>query len=303
MEKALDFVRRFHQETGQVPSVRRICRAADLSPPRFYRLFGSLESLVERSGLKLDRETMARIKSTRKATRKRVKKSKRKYTQKEQPPPAVESGDVEQPHVRAFEEIRENVQDEEEAKDMITEKAQCFAEELKTLALTGHPHVNGPILEALAEVLPLILWYNYDVEATIPDLLVANHTLKQVKKQRKKLRKQQTQLDGERLELESARELLNRDSSKKSLLEHIEKLEWQGKVNIKRFNETYEVLKRFRTLFRELMKVIRKFPDCHKTFVENMMESHNDVLEWLLSKKWTRLSFEAEGMSRLPSQT
>jgi len=186
---------------------------------------------------------------------------------------------------------------------MIMEKAQCFAEELKTLVLTSHPDVAGAILQALGEVLPHILWFNFDVEATIPDLLVANDVLKQVKKQRKKLRKERSQLDGERLELERGRELLKRDSSKKSLLEHVEKLEWQRKVDIKRFNEAYDAFKRFRTLFRELMPIIRKFPDCHKTFVENMMESHDDVLEWLLSKKWTRLSFETEGTSRLPSRT
>lgn len=302
MEKALDFVRRFHQETGQVPSVRRICRAADLSPPRFYRLFGSLESLVERSGLKLDRETKARIKSTRKATRKRSKKSMRKHVQKEQASSIVESGDVDQPHVRAFERIRENITDVEEAQDSIRENAGRFAEELKTLVITGHPDVNGPILEALGEVLPHILWFNYDVEATIPDLLAANDTLKQIKKQRKKLRKERSQLDGERLELERARELLKRDSDKKSLLEHIEKLEWQRKVNIKRFNETYDAFKRFRTLFRELMQVMRKFPGCQKVFVQNMMESHGDVLKWLTSRKM-RLSFETEGRATRPSRT
>jgi hypothetical protein len=271
--------------------------------PRFYRRYGSLESLVEKAGLKLDKTTMARIKSTRKATRKRVKKSKRKYTQKEQPPSIVESGHVEQPHVRAFEEIRENVQDEEEAKDMIMEKAQCFAEELKTLVLDSNIEVCTAILEALNEILPHVLFYKYDVAADIQDLLSAKDILRQVRKERKKLRKQQNQLDDERQEIQRGRELLKREGNKASLLEHVEKLEWQMKVNTKRFNEAYEALKRFRVLFRALWSIASKCPNCPKTFMQNMMESHGDVLEWLLSKKWTRLSFETEGRATLPSRT
>ena len=265
-----------------------------------------MESICEKADIKIDKRMKNRLKISRKATRKRSKKSVRKHVQNEQTPPVVKSVNDEPAQMSAFEKIEEAREDAEAAHDTIVENAQRFAEELKTLVLGTTDEVsvevNTAILEALNEVIPVILFYKYDIMADIPDLLVAKDVLKQVKKERKKLRKEQIQLDGERLEIQRGWEELKRSSDKASLLEHVEKLEWEKKVSINRFNETYDAFKQFRTLFRELMPVIRRFPDCQKVFVQNMMENHNDVLKWLTSGGM-RLSFETEDKPKLPSRT
>ena len=218
--------------------------------------------------------------------------------------PPVETVNVQPVHTPAFEGLMQKGEDE----DSIKEHAKVFAEELKTMVIGENPDHQVPLeaynalIEALVEVLPVILYCKYDVWAELPDLLVAQDVLKKARKERKKLRKEQIQLDGERLEIQEARELLKRDNNKAALIEHIEKLEWKIKVDAKRFNEAYEAFQRFRTLFRELMPVIRKFPDCHQLFVQNMMENHNDVLNWLTSGGM-RLSFESEGTPKPASRT
>jgi hypothetical protein len=265
-----------------------------------------MESICEKADIKIDKRMKNRLKISRKATRKRSKKSVRKHVQNEQTPPVVKSVNDEPAQTSAFEKIEEAREDAEAADDTIVENAQRFAEELKTLVLGTTDEVsvevNTAVMEALNEVIPVILLYKYDIMADIPDLLVAKDVLKQVKKERKKLRKQQTQLNSERLEIQRARELLKRDSDKAALLERVERLEWEKKVSVNRFNETYDAFKQFRTLFREIMPVIRKFPDCQEVFMQNMMKSHDDVLKWLTSGGM-RLSFETEGTPRLGRRT
>jgi len=265
-----------------------------------------MESICEKADIKIDKRMKNRLKISRKATRKRSKKSVRKHVQNEQTPPVVESVNDEPAQMSAFEKIEEAREDAEAAHDTIVENAKRFAEELKTLVLGTTDQVsveaNTAILEALGEVVPVVLFYKYGIMADIPDLLTAKDVLRQVKKERKKLHKERTQLDSERQEIQGARELLKRDSDKAALIEHVEKLEWRLKVNDKRFDETYNAFKQFRTLFRELMPTIRKFPDCQKTFMQNMMENHNDVLNWLTSGGM-RLSFETEDKPKIPSRT
>jgi len=303
-QKVIDFAREFYAQNGQVPAIRRICRECNISAPWFYRAFRNLEGFCERAGIKIDRETLVRIKGTRKATKRRTREKRRQLPRDSNPPapPTVESQNIEMETESTFKKLQQGLKDKEAAQGSIRENARNFAEELKTLALTGHPDVNGPILEALGEVMPSVLFYKYDIAADIPDLLSANDVLREVKKERKKLRKQQIQLDGERQEIQGARELLKRDSDKASLLEYIERLEWQAKVNAKRFSEAYNAFQQFRMLFRELMPVIRRFPDCYKVFVQNMMENHDDVLKWLTSGGM-RLNFESEGTPKLGYRT
>jgi len=305
-EKIIKFLQKHVQEKGTTPSVRRLCREANISPSKFYVLFGSLESLCERAGVKLDQGTISRISISAKATRKHVRKAERKRSKVQTRAPSVEGADDEPVQTSSLEKIEWAREEGEAAHDSIVENAQRFAEELKTLVLGTTDEVsvevNTAVLEALNEVVPVILFYKYDIMADIPDLLAAKDVLRQARKEREKLRKEQIQLDGERLEIQHARELLKRDSDKKSLLERVEKLEWRMKVDIKRFTETYDGFKQFRTLFRELMPVIRRFPPCQKAFVQNMMENHNDVLKWLTSGGM-RLSFEAEGAYKPYCQT
>jgi len=305
-EKIIKFLQKHVQEKGTTPSVRRLCREANISPSKFYALFGSLESLCEKACVKLDQGTISRISISAKATRKHVRKAERKRSRVQTPAPSVEGADDKPAQTSAFEKIEWAREEGEAAHEGIVENAKRFAEELKTLVLGTTDEVsvevNTAVMEALNEVLPVILMYKYDIMADISDLLVAKDVLRQARKAREKLRKEQIQLDGERLEIRHARELLRRDSDKKSLLEYLEKLEWQMKVNTKRFNETYDSFKRFRTLFRELMPVIRKFPPCQQVFVQNMMENHDDVLNWLTSGGM-RLSFETEDKPKLGYRT
>ena len=307
-DKIISFVREFYRQNGEVPSARRICREVNWSPPKLYDRFGSMESICEKADIKIDKRMKNRLKISRKATRKRSKKSVRKHVQNEQTPPVVKSVNDEPAQMSAFEKIEQAREDAEAAHDTIVENAQRFAEELKTLVLGTTDQVsvevNTAVLEALGEVVPVVLFYKYGIMADIPDLLSAKDVLKKVKKEQKKLRKEQIQLDGERLEIQRGWEELKRSSDKAALLEHVQKLEWQVKVKTDHFNEAYEVLKRGRVVFRELWSVASKCPNCPSTFVRNMMASHGDILEWLTSGKYhMRLSFESEGTPNLGHQT
>jgi len=305
-DKIIEYIKAYVKREGTAPSVRKFCRDQNTTAPAFYRRHGSMVKLLERAGLPIDERTKARLLISKKATRIRVRKAERKRSRVQTRAPSVEGADGEPAQTSTFEKIEWAREEGETAQDRVKEHVQQFIEELKTLVLGTTDQVsvevNTAILEALNEVVPVVLFYKYDIMADIPDLLAAKDVLRQARKEREKLRKEQIQLDGERLEIQHARELLKRDSDKKSLLEHVEKLEWRMKVDIKRFTETYDGFKQFRTLFRELMPVIRRFPPCQKAFVQNMMENHNDVLKWLTSGGM-RLSFEAEGAYKPYCQT
>jgi hypothetical protein len=188
------------------------------------------------------------------------------------------------------------------------EHAKVFADELLTMVLDNDPNHRVPVasctavMEAVNKVLPVVLNFQYDVWPDLAEVLRANKTLGQVNRARAKLKREKALEARERHKLERQRELLKRDSDKVALIEHVERLEWRLNVDDKRFNEAYDAFKQFRTLFRELMPVIRKFPDCYRTFVQNMMENHDDVLKWLTEGRM-RLSFENEGTSKLGYQT
>jgi len=302
--KIFEYLEAYIKREDTAPSVRKFCRDQNMTPPTFYRLYGSMGKLLEKAGLPIDERTKARLLISKKATRIRVRKAERKHSRVQTTAPIVETVNVEPVHTPAFEELMQKGEDE----DSIREHAKVFAEELKTLVIGEDPDHQVPLeaynalIDSLIEVLPVILYCKYDVWAELPDLLSAQDVLRKVRKEQKKLCKEQIQLDGERLEIQQARELLKRDNDKAALIEHVEKLEWRLKVNDKRFDETYNAFKQFRTLFRELMPVIRKFPPCQKVFVQNMMENHNDVLNWLTSGGM-RLSFESEGTPKPASRT
>jgi len=307
-DKIISFVREFYRQNGEVPSARRICREVNWSPPKLYDRFGSMESICEKADIKIDKRMKNRLKISRKATRKRSKKSVRKHVQNEQTPPVVKSVNDEPAQMSAFEKIKKAREDAEAAHDTIVENAQRFAEELKTLVLGTTDEVsveaNTAILEALGEVVPVVLFYKYDIAASVPDLLAANDVLHQVQEERKKLNDEEKKNVAERADIAKEWERLKRDSDKASLLERVEKLEWQVKVNADHFHETYEVLKRARVLFRELWSVASKCPNCPSTFVQNMTVSHRDILDWVTSGKYhMKLSFETEGAPKLGYRT
>jgi len=306
--KIIEYLRAYVKREGTAPSVRKFCRDQNMTAPAFYRRYVSMGKLLEKAGLPIDERTKARLLISKKATRKRVQKAERKHARVQTRAPPVEGVNDEPAQTPTFEKIEWAREEGEAAHDSIVENAQRFAEELKILVLGTTDEVsvevNTAVMEALNEVLPVILMYKYDIMADISDLLVAKDVLRQARKAREKLRKEKTQMDGERVEIQRARELLKRDSDKAALLEHVRKLEWQVKVNIDHFNEAYEVLKRGRVVFRELWSVASTCPNCPSTFVRNMMVSHRDLLDWLTSGKYhMRLSFEPEGTPKLGYRT
>jgi len=307
-DKIIEYIKAYVKREGTAPSVRKFCRDQNTTAPAFYRRYGSMVKLLERAGLPIDERTKARLLISKKATRIRVRKAERKRSRAQTRAPSVEGADDEPAQTSTFEKTEWAREEGETAQDRVKEHVQQFIEELKTLVFGTTDEVsvqaNTAILEALNEVMPVVLFYKYDIMADIPDLLAAKDVLRQVKKERKKLHKERTQLDSERQEIQGARELLKRDNDKTALLEHVQKLEWQVKVKTDHFNEAYEVLKRGRVAFRELWSVASKCPNCPSTFVRNMMVSHGDILEWLISGKYhMRLSFEDEGTSKLGRQT
>jgi hypothetical protein len=283
-----------------------VCREANLTPPRFYGAFKNLEGFCERADIKIDRETLVRIKRTRKATKRRTREKRRQLPRDSNPPapPTVESEAPTVQEAPTVTQIQEDEKAEKEARKTRIKNLKQLANTVKDLALYGDFEVNSIFLEALNDVIPAVLFYKYDVAASIPDLLAANDVLHQVHEERKKLNDEEKKNATERADIAKEWELLKRSSDKASLLEHVEKLEWQMKVNTKRFNETYDALKRGRVAFRELWSVAFKCGNCSEAFVRNMTVSHGDILEWLSSGKYhMRLSFEDEGTSRLGRQT
>ena len=303
-QKVIDFAREFHAQNGQVPAIRRICRECNISAPWFYRAFRNLEGFCERAGIKIDRETLVRIKGTRKATKRRTREKRRQLPRDSNPlaPPTVE---CEAPGVQAgymLTQIREDAKKEKEAHKIRVKNIKQLANTVKDLALYGDFEINSIFLEALNDVIPVVLFYKYDIAASVPDLLAANDVLHQVHEERRKLNDEEKKNATERADIAKEWERLKRDSDKASLLEHVERLKREQKINVGRFNEAYYAFKQFRMLFREIMPIMRRCPTCYKTVIQNMMESHDDVLNWLTSGKM-RLSFEIEDTSKLVSRT
>jgi AcrR family transcriptional regulator len=292
--------------------VRRICRETNLTSPRFYRLFGSLESLVEQAGLKVDRETLERIRSTRKATKRRIRRKSQRSSRIQIPATTVEGESQEPPAASTFETIQQSLEAEEEARQRRLEDIGKFAAQIEILALDGDPKISGPVLDALSSVVPTILLKKYGVEATIKDLIEAGHTLRQVQEARKKLRAKETHLDGllkkhedERVQIQGEREKIRQarklDPEKIALQDHVKTLQGEKKVLIDNLNETVNNNKRFRLAVMGLLTVIGECGSCKKRF-QRIFEPYPDLMKWLLEGQWS-LSFEFIDTSKLPSRT
>ncbi len=292
--------------------MRRICREADLSSPRFYRLFGSLESLVERAGLKLDSETKQRIRSTRKASRKHSRKKKRTPKQDSTPIVTVESESTEQSATSIFEELQENLETEEEARQSRLENIGRFAGQIEMLALNDNPEISQPVLDALYNVVPTILQKKHNVTMSIKDLIQANQLLHQVQQKEKRLREKEFQLGGlaEKLEVEkqqiqseweSIKQERKNDPEKASLQKHVDELEGREKVLTDRLAETYANNKNFRLVVNSFLAAICYCDACGARFRRNMTP-YKQVLEWLYNGQWMLLTFETLDPSRLVSR-
>lgn len=247
-EKIIEFVRDFVQKRGAIPSIRRICRECDVSPPWLYRRFGSLESLCEKVGVKVDREMRSRLKRSKKTTKHRVKKAMKKMAPKEQAPPTIESDMPEPSPAPTFETIQQNLKDEESARQERLENVEKFATQIQVLVMDENPEISNIAMDALAGVLPTILEHKFGVKAPLKDLLEAPRTLAEIRKEREKLRKKEIQLSGisekvraERVDLQLEWEKVKNIHEKGVLLQRIEQLERENKVCVRQLNEAREV--------------------------------------------------------------
>lgn len=275
--------------------MRRISRETGLTAPKIYRTFGSLESLIERAGLKVDKETLKRIKSTRKATRRRVKKTLQKAVPKFKNICSQPSGNIKQSAAPTFEKIQEDLETEQEAHKSRLEKVQKFAEEVEALALDGAPEVSGPVLDALCNILPTILQKKYGVPFSLKDLLEADHTLHQVEKERKELRAEQLQLDGmrrkneaERLEIRCEWEKLKANPEKTALKQRVERLQGEKRALTSKLGEAFDYKRKAIFVFNALLETITPCNSCVVRFSQ-LMNPYPDEWKWFKDGEWSRL--------------
>lgn len=311
--KVLEFVRRFYRETGSIPSVRRICRETNLTPPRFYRLFGSLKRLCTKAGLKIDDRTKERMKISAKATRKHVKRAIRKTISPLVERSTVESADREVRATTTFEQMQEDLATEQKAHESLKARAQQVAKEMKTLALNNDPKISQPILEAFSDVMPTILLYKFGVKASIPDLVKAQETLRLVQNERKKLQDEQLHVEGMKkecdaraseIQLEREKIKMERahDPEKDELRRHIDKLEAEKEIANSRLSELFVRDKNLRIISNCLIFAVSECSTCSARF-QRYMEPYKDIQDWLTSGKLVMTSFETMDISKQPSQT
>jgi hypothetical protein len=220
-----------------------------LSAPRFYRAFGSLESFCEKAGVKLDKETLKRMKETARATRRHAKKSVKKAVATHVEKPTPESKHCEQ-RTPTFELMQEDLATEREAHESRKERAQQFAHEMKILALNGDPEISDPIVDALCfEVLPTVLEREFGVSFTLEELCQAELTLRQVQEERERLHEKELELDGyakkveaERLQVQKERQRIEAIPDKAELQKQIERLLAWNKTLADRNEELYQQL-------------------------------------------------------------
>jgi hypothetical protein len=289
-----------------------VCREANLTPPRFYRVFKNLEGFCERAGIKIDRETLVRIKGTRKATRQRTRGRSQGACRDSTPTMTVKSESTVWSAPPTFEEIQQNLKDEEEARQLRLENVGKFAAQIEILALDGDPQISDPVVDALSGVVPSILKKRFGVDASLKDLVEASDVLHQARELKQELRAKEIQLDGllkkheqERLEIqdewEKIRQARKLDPGKVALQNNVKTLQGEKKVLIDDLNEAFNDNKRFRLAVVDLLTVIGECNSCKKRF-HQVLEPYPDLKKWLLDGKWA-LSFEVIDMSRLPSRT
>lgn len=286
-QKVIDFAREFYAQNGQVPPIRRLCRECNISAPWFYRKFGSLESFVEKTGLKLDVASKERISSTRKATKRRTRKKRPTLHRDSNPAMVVEGESPKQQAAPTFEEIQQNLKDEEEARQQRLENIGKFAAQIEILALDGDPKISGPVIDALSGVVPTILEHKYHIEASLKDLIEANDVLHQAQKERKKLRAKEIQLDGYAKKVQADRERLKADSDKGALFRRVESLEAEKRVLTSQVNEARIVYENYRRVFSGFCATVFKCKACGPRFL-GYMESYPEANAWLLKGEWRK---------------
>jgi hypothetical protein len=145
VKKALALAPRHHQETDNISRVYRDCIESGLTSPEFDNASKNSEGFYGKTGIRIDKGTLAKLKSTRKAARKLVEKSIRRHVAKEEMSRVVESVNVEEPRAPTSEEIQLNPQDEEEARQARTHTVKKSTAQVRILALDKNRETTEPV--------------------------------------------------------------------------------------------------------------------------------------------------------------
>jgi hypothetical protein len=294
----IEFVQAYFKKENTTPSVRKLCKETNLTTPRFYRLFGSLQKLCEKAGIYVDQATRERLKISAKATRKRQKKAERKRSRVQIATTAPkDQGSHAQP-APTFEEIQRNLQDEEEARQARVDNVKKFVAQIELLALNENREISEPALEEFYNIIPHLLKKKHGVSYSVKDLIGAEETLHQARITLQKLQEKELRVDAklkkneaERLEIQHKWEKLKADPEKAGLLRRIYVLEDENKVYRSRLDESYTVSKGLRIVVNSLLGAVSNCNCCKARFVQNMAP-HKPVLEWFLKGDWSLMSFE-----------
>jgi len=299
--KIIEYLRAYVKREGTAPSVRKFCRDQNMTPPAFYRRYVSMGKLLEKAGLPIDERTKQRFLISKKATRKHVRKAERKRAKVQTPAPTVESEKYEQ-QTPTFALIQEDLATKQEVHENLKERAQQFADEMKTLALNDDPEISGPIVDMLCfTVLPKVLEKEFGVSFTLEELCQAELTLRKVQEEWKKLEAKELQLDGYAKKVQADRERLKADSDKGALFRRVESLEVEKRVLTNQLNEAIRCYDNYRIVFSGFWATVFKCKACSARFL-GYMESYPEANAWLLRGDWRKEKLKFLN-SRLSHQT
>jgi hypothetical protein len=295
--RLIEYIRAYFEKEGTTPSIRKICKEINTTPPTLCARYGPLSRLVEKAGLSMDQATRERMRISAKATRKHVHQAEKKRAKAPKTASTAEAVREEPAHTPAFQELMQESTSKKPSEANIRENARLFIGELKALAWGDDPkcpvsvEVNTAILEELYEIIPMVLNFEHDVWIDVPALLRARRALLQDRKERKRLRAEASRERREREELERQRELLKRDSDRKALIELVDRLQRERKASNDQLNEAMYTVRRFRALFRDIAMIF-KCQKCGPAFVQSL--NHDGLYEWVQKREWRRLTFEED---------
>jgi hypothetical protein len=297
-ESIIQFVSAYFKKYGTMPSVRTLCRETTFTAGRFYRTFGNMEKLCQRTGIVIDEQTKARIRGAVKATRKHVRRSERKKPKTQAMAPRGKGEAETSTAAPAYEEIRKNVEAEEEAHSAIIDNVQKFAGQIGVLLQDPNPEISEPVLEAFCDIIPIILKKKHGVTYSVKDLIGAEETLTRVQHDLQELAKKEIRVDvklkkseDERQDIQREWERLKQNPERGALLDRINELQLDKKALESNVSEMYVANKNLRVLVSSLLGPITNCDTCKRRFLANM-EPYKPILDWLATGKWALLTFE-----------
>ena len=305
-ERVFEYLRAYVKRGGTTPTIRKLCREFDTTPPTLYKKYGPLEDLCRKANVEIDDQTRVRLRMSMKATRKHVHRAEKKRTGNnahalKQPPVAPVQDRAEGPvkagpeprQSEAFQELMQidtdhsrhpetdGLTDDEEA----VAYAEEFAEELITLVVDAKSvTVNSAVMDALHEVFPIIMLYKYDVDVSIEDLVGAKNVLRRSRSTLKTIHRKELDLEEREQKLKAQMDLL-KDAQEGKLMDRIERLQWKLKNLEADKANALKAIKHYHAVFLALSNIVRKCQHCSARFTE-FMQQHPEQDKWFLSGEW-----------------